>query len=98
MSTVVIEVRYRTVAITLSPQTVWIRWTISEEMKCAMATATQAGADASVRECSMTIISSRRIAIQTLGLGFAASAIGLVIERTAGALPALSPALTPGDA
>jgi hypothetical protein len=63
-----------------------------------MATATQAGADASVRECSMTIISSRRIAIQTLGLGFAASAIGLVIERTAGALPALSPALTPGDA
>jgi hypothetical protein len=46
MSTVVIEVRYRTVAITLNPQTVWIRWTISEEMKCAMATATQAGADA----------------------------------------------------
>src|SRR6266403_2598902 len=49
MSTVVIEVRYRTVAITLSAQTEWIRWTISEEMKCAMATATQVGADA--RKC-----------------------------------------------
>ena len=46
----------------------------------------------------MTIITGRRTAIQTLGLGLAASAIGLVIERTAGALPALSQALTPGDA
>ena len=63
-----------------------------------MATATQAGADASAGECSMTSISSRRTAIQTLGLGFAASAIGLVIERTAGAQAALSPGLTPRDA
>jgi hypothetical protein len=46
----------------------------------------------------MTSISSRRTAIQTLGLGFAASAIGLVIERTAGAQAALSPGLTPRDA
>src|SRR5258707_14216897 len=40
----------------------------------------------------------RRTAIKTLGLGIAASAMGLVIERTAGAQAALSPAFTPPDA
>src|SRR5882762_2321435 len=71
MFTMAIEARYRTVAITLSRHTVSITWTISEEMKCAMGAATQVGADA--RGCSMTIIAGRRTAIQTLGLGFAAS-------------------------
>jgi hypothetical protein len=42
----------------------------------------------------MTIITGRRTAIQTLGLGIAASAIGLVIERTPIAQAALSPAFT----
>jgi len=65
-------------------------------MKCAMGAATQAGADA--RGCSVTIITGRRTAIQTLGLGIAASAIGLVIERTPMAQAALSSALTPQDA
>src|SRR5258708_38229668 len=60
MSTVVIEVRYRTAAIALSRRTVWIRSTLSEEMKCAMGAATQAGADA--RGCSVTIITGRRTA------------------------------------
>ena len=46
----------------------------------------------------MTIITGRRTAIQTLGLGFAASAIGLVIERTTSAQAALSSAFTPRDA
>jgi hypothetical protein len=46
MSTVVIGARYRTEAITLSRQSIWIRWTISEEMKCATGAATEAGADA----------------------------------------------------
>src|SRR5882757_7168476 len=40
----------------------------------------------------------RRTAIKTLGLGIAASAMGLVIERTAAAQAALSPAFTPQDA
>jgi hypothetical protein len=96
MSTVVIEARYRTAAITLSPHTVWIGSTISEEMKRAMGAATQPGADA--RGCSVTIITGRRTAIQTLGLGIAASAIGLVIERTPIAQAALSSALTPQGA
>src|SRR5216684_5970830 len=48
MFTMAIEARYRTVAITLSRHTVSITWTISEEMKCAMGAATQAGADARV--------------------------------------------------
>jgi hypothetical protein len=61
-----------------------------------MGAATQAGADA--RGCSMTIITGRRNAIQTLGLGIAASAIGLVIERTQIAQAALSSALTPQGA
>jgi hypothetical protein len=47
---------------------------------------------------TMTIITGRRTAIQTLGLGFAASAIGLVIERTTSAQAALSSALTPQGA
>jgi hypothetical protein len=46
----------------------------------------------------MTNITGRRTAIQTLGLGLAASAIGLVIERTTSAQAALSSALTPRDA
>jgi hypothetical protein len=46
----------------------------------------------------MTIITGRRTAIQTLGLGFAASAIGLVMERTTGAQAALYSALTPQGA
>jgi hypothetical protein len=46
----------------------------------------------------MTIITGRRTAIQTLGLGIAASAIGLVIERTPIAQAALSSAFTPQDA
>ena len=46
----------------------------------------------------MTIITGRRTAIQTIGLGIAASAIGLVIERTTSAQAALSSALTPRDA
>jgi hypothetical protein len=61
-----------------------------------MGAATQAEADA--RGCSMTIITGRRTAIQTLGLGIAASAIGLVIERTPIAQAALSPAFTPQGA
>jgi hypothetical protein len=47
---------------------------------------------------TMTIITARRTAIQTIGLGIAASAIGLVIERTTSAQAALSSALTPRDA
>jgi hypothetical protein len=47
---------------------------------------------------TMTIITGRRTAIQTIGLGFAASAIGLVFERTTSAQAALSSALTPRDA
>src|SRR5713101_286818 len=47
---------------------------------------------------TVTIINGRRTAIQTLALGFAASVIGLVIERTASAQAALSWALTPQDA
>jgi hypothetical protein len=47
---------------------------------------------------TMTIITGRRTAIQTLGLGIAASAIDLVIGRTTNAEAALSPALTPRDA
>src|SRR6202163_4374274 len=47
---------------------------------------------------TMTIITGRRTAIQTIGLGIAASAIGLVIERTTSAQAALSSALTPRDA
>jgi hypothetical protein len=47
---------------------------------------------------TMTIITGRRTAIQTLGLGIAASAIGLVIGRTTTAQAALSSALTPQDA
>ena len=46
----------------------------------------------------MTIITGRRSAIQTLGLGIAASAIGLVVGRTASAEAALASALTPQDA
>jgi hypothetical protein len=46
----------------------------------------------------MTNIPGRRTAIKTLGLGIAASAIGLVIERTATAQAALSSALMPQDA
>jgi hypothetical protein len=46
----------------------------------------------------MTIVTGRRTAIQTLGLGIAASAIGLVIERTPIAQAALSPAFTPQGA
>jgi hypothetical protein len=46
----------------------------------------------------MTIITGRRTAIQTLGLGIAASAIGLVIERTPIAQAALSPVFTPQGA
>jgi hypothetical protein len=46
----------------------------------------------------MTIITGRRSAIQTLGLGIAASAIGLVVERTANAQAALASALTPQGA
>jgi hypothetical protein len=46
----------------------------------------------------MTIITGRRSAIQTLGLGIAASAIGLVVERTASARAALASALTPQEA
>jgi hypothetical protein len=46
----------------------------------------------------MTIITGRRSAIQTLGLGIAASAIGLVVERTASARAALASALSPQDA
>ena len=47
---------------------------------------------------TMTNITGRRTAIQTLCLGLAASAIGLVIERTTSAQAALSSALTPQDA
>src|ERR1700730_2631752 len=47
---------------------------------------------------TMTITTGRRAAIQTLGLGIAASAIGLVMERTTSARAALSSALTPQDA
>jgi len=46
----------------------------------------------------MTIITGRRSAIQTLGLGIAASAIGLVVGRAASAEAALASALTPQDA
>jgi len=46
----------------------------------------------------MTITTGRRAAIQTLGLGIAASAIGLVMERTTSARAALSSALTPQGA
>jgi hypothetical protein len=46
----------------------------------------------------MTIATGRRAAIQTLGLGFAASAIGLVMERTTSARAAVPSALTPQDA
>ena len=46
----------------------------------------------------MTIVSSRRTAIRTFGLGFAAGAIGLVLERIASAEAALLPGLTPRDA
>ncbi|HWY94075.1 MAG TPA: hypothetical protein VNX69_02735 [Steroidobacteraceae bacterium] len=46
----------------------------------------------------MTIITGRRSVIQTLGLGIAASAIGLVVGRTASAEAALASALTPQDA
>jgi len=46
----------------------------------------------------MTIITGRRSAIQTLGLGIAASAIGLVVGRTASAEAAFASALTPQDA
>jgi hypothetical protein len=47
---------------------------------------------------AMTITTERRTALQALGLGIAASAVGLAIGRTTSALPALSPALTPGGA
>src|ERR1700675_2997123 len=47
---------------------------------------------------TMTIGTGRRAAIQTLGLGIAASAIGLVMERTASARAAFPLALTPQDA
>src|ERR1700731_2974631 len=47
---------------------------------------------------TMTIITGRRTALQTIGLGIATSAIGLVIERTTSAQAALSSALTPRDA
>jgi hypothetical protein len=49
-------------------------------------------------ELSMTIATGRRAAIQTLGLGFAASAIGLAMERTTSARAAVPSALTPQDA
>jgi hypothetical protein len=47
---------------------------------------------------TMTIGTGRRAAIQTLGLGIAASAIGLVMERTTSAQAALHSALTPQGA
>lgn len=47
---------------------------------------------------TMRIDTERRAAIQTLGLGIAASAIGFVLERTASARAALPLALTPKDA
>jgi hypothetical protein len=46
MSTAAIEARYRTVAIALSRQSISIRSTISEEMKCGMDAVMQAAADA----------------------------------------------------
>ena len=45
-----------------------------------------------------TISTGRRTAIQTLGLGIAAGAIGLVLERTTSAQAALSSGLTPPGA
>src|SRR5258708_22764796 len=47
---------------------------------------------------TVTTITGRRTAIQTLGLGFAASAIGLVIERTTSAQAAVYSALIPQGA
>jgi hypothetical protein len=47
---------------------------------------------------TMTIGTGRRAAIQTLGLGIAASAIGLLMERTTSAQAALHSALTPQGA
>jgi hypothetical protein len=46
----------------------------------------------------MTILTGRRAALQTLSLGFAASALGLVIEGHAKAQAALPSSLTPRDA
>jgi hypothetical protein len=47
---------------------------------------------------TMTIGTGRRAVIQTLGLGIAASAIGLLMERTTSAQAALHSALTPQGA